>query len=209
MNTQNAYKLLCLNWKMKIRNKAFKKQQHPLPADFWSGSGLSWKIYKFHGMHKNCLSMAVFSSNLLHGTKFGDPILNGFWVIKRTSKWLAHRLTQTQTLAMAIPNVQNGPRVKMEFSDEISWQLCCVNCHSLPPESMGWLKNQWTFCTGGCYTVRTPTGAYYHEQYISYGNTGAYQGLSGIMWLMPPWQEEIYHDHSSLSPLSIITMTIC
>ena len=49
--------------------------------------------------------------------KFGDSSLNGWWVIMQTSKWLihtqTHRLTDTQTGAMTIPEGQNWPRVKM------------------------------------------------------------------------------------------------
>ena len=50
-------------------------------------------------------------------SKFGDPSLNGSWVITQTSMWLTHRLTHThghthtQTQAMTIPEGQNWPRV--------------------------------------------------------------------------------------------------
>ena len=47
---------------------------------------------------------------LLLWTKFGDPSLNRWRVIVRTSKWLIH--THTQTQAMTIPGGQNWPRVK-------------------------------------------------------------------------------------------------
>ena len=38
------------------------------------------------------------NQGLLHiWSKFGDPSLNGWWVIARTSKWLMHTQTDTQT----------------------------------------------------------------------------------------------------------------
>ena len=53
-------------------------------------------------------------TSLLHlWSKFGHPSLNGSRVIARTSKWLTHRHTHTQTQAMTIPEGQNWPRVKM------------------------------------------------------------------------------------------------
>ena len=49
-------------------------------------------------------------------SKFGDPRLNGWWVIARTNSWLTHgqtdRQTHTQTQATTIPEGQNWPRVK-------------------------------------------------------------------------------------------------
>ena len=53
-------------------------------------------------------------------SKFGDPSLNGWWVIARTSTWLlhtqtggrTHRQTDRQTQATTIPEGQNWPRVK-------------------------------------------------------------------------------------------------
>ena len=54
------------------------------------------------------------NQGLLHlHFKFGDPSLNGSRVIARTSKWLTHRLTDTQTQATTIPEGQTWPRVKM------------------------------------------------------------------------------------------------
>ena len=40
--------------------------------------------------------------------RFGDPSLNGSRVITRTSKWLTHRLTDTQTQATTIPKAKTG-----------------------------------------------------------------------------------------------------
>ena len=50
-------------------------------------------------------------------SKFGDPSLNGWWAIARTSTWLMHTQTDTQTdrQATTIPEGQNWPRVKMHF----------------------------------------------------------------------------------------------
>ena len=48
--------------------------------------------------------------------KFGNPSLNRSWVIARTSKWLTHRHTHTQTEATTIPEGQNWSRVKMQNS---------------------------------------------------------------------------------------------
>ena len=53
-------------------------------------------------------------------SKFGDPSLNGCWVIVRTSSWLTDtrmytqtdRRTHTHTQATTIPEGQNWPRVK-------------------------------------------------------------------------------------------------
>ena len=48
-------------------------------------------------------------------SKFGDPRLNGWWVIARTSWGLthAHGHTHRQTQATTIPEGQNWPRVKI------------------------------------------------------------------------------------------------
>ena len=50
---------------------------------------------------------------LLFWSKFGDSSLNGWQVIARTSKWLPHTQTYTQTQTRIIPEGQNWPRVKM------------------------------------------------------------------------------------------------
>ena len=55
------------------------------------------------------------NQGLLHlWSKFGDPSLNGWWVIARTSWWLMHTHghTHRQTQATTIPESQNWPRVK-------------------------------------------------------------------------------------------------
>ena len=46
-------------------------------------------------------------------SKFGDLNLNGSQIIARTSKWLTHRLTHTQTQATTIPVGQYWHRVKL------------------------------------------------------------------------------------------------
>ena len=52
------------------------------------------------------------NQGLLHlWSKFGDPSLNGWWIIPRTSSWLTDRHTYTHT--QAIPEGQNWPRVKI------------------------------------------------------------------------------------------------
>ena len=48
---------------------------------------------------------------LLLWTKFGDPSLNRWRVIVRTSKWLIH----THTQATTIPGGQNWPRIKRQL----------------------------------------------------------------------------------------------
>ena len=56
------------------------------------------------------------NQGLLHlWSKFGDPRLNGWWVIARTSWGLthAHGHTHRQTQATTIPDGQNWPRVTM------------------------------------------------------------------------------------------------
>ena len=57
------------------------------------------------------------NQGLLHlWSKFGDPSLNGWWVIARTSKRLPHTRTDGRThrhtQATTIPEGQNWPRVK-------------------------------------------------------------------------------------------------
>ena len=63
------------------------------------------------------------NQGLLHLlSKFGDPSLNGWWVIARTSKCLPHTQTDgrtdghtdRQTQATTIPEGQNWPRVKSD-----------------------------------------------------------------------------------------------
>ena len=51
-------------------------------------------------------------------SKFGDPSLNGRWVIVRTSSWLIHTHADPQTQAMTIPEGQNWPRVIKSY---MSW----------------------------------------------------------------------------------------
>ena len=52
--------------------------------------------------------------------KFGDPSLNGCWVIARTSKCLPHTQTDGRTdgQATTIPQGQNWPRVKNRLSSQ-------------------------------------------------------------------------------------------
>ena len=58
-------------------------------------------------------------------TKFGDPSLNRWRVIVRTSKWLIH--THTQTQATTIPGGQNWPRVKTQlYCGENRWRFFCL-----------------------------------------------------------------------------------
>ena len=53
----------------------------------------------------------ALNRGLLHlWSKFGDPSLNGWWVIARTNSWLTD--THTHTQATTIPEGQNWPRVK-------------------------------------------------------------------------------------------------
>ena len=65
----------------------------------------SWRSRSTAPQNSTDLNQGV----LLLWTKFGDPSLNGWRVIVRTSKWLIH----THTQAMTIPGGQNWPRVKM------------------------------------------------------------------------------------------------
>ena len=60
----------------------------------------------------------ALNQGLLHlWSKFGDPSLNGWWIIARTSSWLTDTRTHTHihTQATTIPEGQNWPRVKNEF----------------------------------------------------------------------------------------------
>ena len=58
-------------------------------------------------------------------SKFGDPSLNGWWVIARTSSWLrhgrtdGHTHTHRQMQATTISEGQSWPRVKMVFRVEL------------------------------------------------------------------------------------------
>ena len=55
----------------------------------------------------------ALNQGLLHlWSKFGDPSLNGWWIIARTSSWLTDTYTHTHTQATTIPEGQNWPRVK-------------------------------------------------------------------------------------------------
>ena len=51
----------------------------------------------------------------IFGPNFVILAWNGSQVIKRTSKWLTHRLTDTQTQATTIPEGQNWPRHTMDM----------------------------------------------------------------------------------------------
>ena len=56
-------------------------------------------------------------------SKFGDPSLNEWWVIVRTSSWLIHTHghTEPQTKAMTIPEGQNWPQVKKITKTRNNW----------------------------------------------------------------------------------------
>ena len=60
-------------------------------------------------------------------SKFCNPSLNGSQVITQKSKWLTHRLTDTQTQATTIPEGQNWPQVKMKvinvYHSNIWWPI--------------------------------------------------------------------------------------
>ena len=88
-------------------------------------------------------------------SKFGDPSLNGRWVIVRTSSWLIHTHTDPQTQAMTIPEGQNWPRVKISFLQnafENIWKMSiilfrpqCVKGQSFLQRYFWMPFSQWKF----------------------------------------------------------------
>ena len=70
------------------------------------------------------------NQGLLHlWAKFGDPSLNGWWVIVRTSSWLMHRQTHTQTQATTKLGSQNwasGKNDKNENFHIITQNMCVI-----------------------------------------------------------------------------------
>ena len=70
---------------------------------------LSWKISKFHWKHKNCLSMTIFNSDLLHGTMH-DPTRC------HVNSWTPWRVTAV----MSSP--KHGPSLSWKI-----WKFCGTN----------------------------------------------------------------------------------
>ena len=98
--TCHADKLACSEW-----------------GKFWILSSI-WPWRSMSIAPKNSLSQG-----LLHlWSKFGDPSLEGWWIISRTSPWLTDTRTQahTHTQATTIPEGQNWPRLKTH------WELYVV-----------------------------------------------------------------------------------
>ena len=66
------------------------------------------------------------NQGLLHlWSKFGDPSLNGWWIIARTSSWLTDTWTHTHihTQATTIPEGQNWPRVMISPAQELTIKM--------------------------------------------------------------------------------------
>ena len=67
------------------------------------------------------------NQGLLHlWSKFGDLSLNGSWVIARTSKWLTHKLTHTQTYKHPDAGYDNTGRPKLALGKKcmsMFWNL--------------------------------------------------------------------------------------
>ena len=78
-------------------------------GQFWVWSLIwPWRSRSIAPKNNRDLNQGV----LLLWTKFGDPSLNGWWIIAQTISWLTDTQTHRHTQATTIPEGQNWPRVK-------------------------------------------------------------------------------------------------
>ena len=96
--------------------------------------GQGWSLHKTGTLIKLYLHFC---------SKFGDPSLNGSRVIVLISKWLTHRLTDTQTQATTVPKGQSWPRVKMQH------MLLFILPFQLQPQNF-WRIHHFTTHNGNC-----------------------------------------------------------
>ena len=92
---------------------------------FWLWSSISpWRSWSIVPQNNKALNQG-----LLHlWSKCGDPSLNGWWIITRTSSWLTDTRTHTHTQATTIPEGENWPRVKMHLKmSSGKWQTFCFS----------------------------------------------------------------------------------
>ena len=111
----------------------------------------------------------ALNQGLLHlWSKFGDPSLNGWWVIARTNSWLTDTRTHTRAHAQAttIPEGQNWPRlIKWCYHILISGEeyQIKINWHFTDDILKGifywtkiiviWFKFHWSLFTGVQLTI--------------------------------------------------------
>ena len=80
---------------------------------FWLWSSIwPWRSQSIIPQNNRSLNQGL----LYLWSKFGDPSLNGWWVIVRTNLWLTDTRTHTHIQATTIPEGQNWPRVKMMYA---------------------------------------------------------------------------------------------
>ena len=80
---------------------------------FWLWSSIwPWRSRSIIPQYNRALNQGL----LHHWSKFGDPSLNGWWVIARTNSWLTDTRTHTHMQATTIPEGQNWPQVKNTFN---------------------------------------------------------------------------------------------
>ena len=86
-----------------------------------------WRSMSITPQHNKGLNQGV-----LHlFSKFGDPSLNGWWVIARTSTWFIHRQTDTQILHgrtdAGIDKNDNTRRTKLVSAKNSCKVACCMH----------------------------------------------------------------------------------
>ena len=71
-----------------------------LTSPKWGKFGLSSSIWPWRSLSITPQNNRDLNQGLLHlWSKFGDPSLNGWWIIARTSSWLTDTQTHTHTHA--------------------------------------------------------------------------------------------------------------
>ena len=120
---------------------------------FWLSSPISpWRSPSITPQNNRDLNQG-----LLHlWSKFGDPGLNGWWIIARTSSWLTdrhtHTHTHTHTQASTIPEGQNWPRVKSPRRFMVACMLNIWEANILCI-TVGMMYLRWAIWYGAQYEI--------------------------------------------------------
>ena len=94
-----------------------------LTSPKWGKFGLSSSIWPWRSLSITPQNNRDLNQGLLHlWSKFGDPSLNGWWIIARTSSWLTDPQTHTHTHTHA--GNDNTRRPKLASGNKRAPLLC-------------------------------------------------------------------------------------
>ena len=118
-------------------------------------------------------------------SKFGDPSLNGWWVIARTNSWLTDTRTHTHTQATTIPEGQNWPRVKIvncvihqccDKDDTVFLSRNKIKSQCLVGQGEYWNQISWP------YKTRVPTH-HQHWNFLTFSSP-----TPNFLWVFAAWK---------------------